>query len=297
MISCRSFAKVNLTLDVLERRADGYHELQSVVHAVGLWDVLHFEFSGAGFSLRCNDAELENDDNLCLRAARAWQKAANIAVSGLKITLQKSIPAGAGLGGGSGNAAATLRALNRHFDDCLGDAELLYVAASLGADVPFFLRGGCALMEGIGEKLSPLPAQRGWLVLVQPERGLSTPAVYRRWDEMNKSSLRATPALLAALQTGALEAAGGALGNDLAAAAQSLGVDVAGIAAALRQNGAADASMTGSGSCVFGLFSREEAARAAAERLRASGERSLFHRCFVAPLVAADVEFRDVPLS
>jgi 4-diphosphocytidyl-2-C-methyl-D-erythritol kinase len=122
MILCRSAAKVNLTLDVLARRADGYHELRSIVHTVGWWDVLGYEFGiGPGLSLRCNDSRLYGEDNLCLKAARAWLSASQairpVRFNGLRITLQKMIPAGAGLGGGSGNAAATLLALNRHFDN------------------------------------------------------------------------------------------------------------------------------------------------------------------------------------
>jgi len=296
ILSCRSFAKVNLTLDILARRADGYHELQSIVHTVGLADTLRFEFgAGTGVSLLCNDVQLRGDDNLCLRAARAWQEAARgVELGEVRITLEKQIPAGAGLGGGSGNAAATLRALNRHFGDCLAEAELSAVAATLGADVPFFLRGGCALMEGVGEKLTPLPQLSGWLVLAQPAQGLSTPAVYRRYDEIRPASQRATPVMLKALRAGDLEAVARTLGNDLTAAAQSLGVDVAALAEALRCAGAPGAVMTGSGSCVFGLFATEASARAALAvlaELRARGDHQRFHRLFAVPLVGTGSTF------
>jgi len=290
MLICRSPAKINLCLDVLSRRDDGYHELQSVAHTVGLWDTLAFEFGGAGFSLRCNDAALETQDNLCWHAARAWQSATQIEIGGLKIALQKIIPSGAGLGGGSGNAAATLLALNRKFDEPLNANDLSEVAATLGADVPLFLRGGCVLMEGVGEKLTPLPPLSGWLLLAQPTRGLSTPAVYRRFDELEKTSMRATSALLAAMKTGELKQIADALGNDLTAAAQSLGEDVNGLIAKLRECGALSAEMTGSGSCVFGIFVDEATARAA---LRQCEGNPLFHRVFVAPLVGAGVEMVD----
>jgi 4-diphosphocytidyl-2-C-methyl-D-erythritol kinase len=295
----RSGAKVNLTLDVLARRADGYHELQSVVHAVDLWDTLHFDFeSRAGFSLTCNRPELAGEENLCWKALRAWLTFAEnygfVAISRLHIHLEKRIPTGAGLGGGSGNAAATLLALNHHYRDFLSFEQLLKVGAKVGADVPFFLRGGCALMEGIGERLTPLPALDGWLVIIQPPQSLSTPAVYGAWDETQRPSRRDTPRFLQTLEQHDLSSAGltltdlqraashqtriahfdvaqiaAALGNDLAPAAEKLGLRVGELVNLLRAHGALGAVMTGSGSAVFGLFENERAARDAAHRIEA----------------------------
>ncbi len=302
-----SAAKVNLTLDVLSRRRDGYHELQSVVHAVGLWDRLRFDFEAnhnhkTAITVGCNRAELVDENNLCLKAARAWLEAAqgkgHTHPVYCHIELEKHIPFGAGLGGGSGNAAATLLAFNRQHRDVLNESELMRAAAKIGADVPFFLRGGAALMEGIGDRLSPLPALDGWLVIVQSSQTLSTPAVYGAWDAMNEESQRATPQMLEALGDTDLRGTGltledltrtslqrvdvapphlksvaCALGNDLERAAQKILPELRPMAAMLRAQGALGAQMTGSGSAVFGLFENERQAREAATAIRARHER------------------------
>jgi 4-diphosphocytidyl-2-C-methyl-D-erythritol kinase len=210
MLICRSAAKVNLTLDVLSRRPDGYHELSSIVHTVGLWDTLCFQQTESGtFELRCNRPELETEDNLCLKAARLWLQATgeagHVNWNGTRITLKKNIPSGAGLGGGSGNAAATLLALTRLYGAALDEPTLHRLASTLGADVPLFLRGGCVLMEGVGETLSHLPRINGWLSVVQPDQLLSTPRVYAEWDAFGLSSANMTPLLHRALQESTVE--------------------------------------------------------------------------------------------
>lgn len=324
MLICRSAAKVNLTLDVLRRRDDGYHELQSVAHTVGLWDTLRFEFADitdiSGLELRCNIQNLETDDNLCLKAARAWLDAVYdlygwMLRPGTRITLHKTIPSGAGLGGGSGNAAATLLALNHLYRSLLPERTLQRIALSLGADVPFFLRGGCALMEGIGERLQPLPALRGWLLIVQPAVTLGTPQVYAAWDALPQADAPAPlapfSASASATMRGILEAsvpgntASGAQGNtfpavllakvlrnDLSFAAQVCGVAVTKIIEALKSCGAAGASMTGSGSAVFGIFDTEAAARQALQQLREpQGARCDVTYAAVAPFCESGIEF------
>jgi 4-diphosphocytidyl-2-C-methyl-D-erythritol kinase len=290
----RSPAKINLSLDVLARRADGYHELQSVAHCIGLCDTLSFDFGvGLGFSLRCNVTELMGDDNLCLKAACAWHDAAQPVLyqrfGGVRITLEKSIPSGAGLGGGSGNAAATLVAMNTFFDDVLSEEQLHAVAAGLGADVPLFLRGGCALMEGVGERLSTLPTQGGAAVVIVPDQHASTPAVYRRFDELGTPSQRSTPALLAAMKQN-YAAAATCLGNDLRAAAESLGVDVARPVSLLLRHGALGAQMSGSGAASFGLFATEEEAESAAQKIRDDATLPATYQVFFAPLIAGGIE-------
>jgi len=300
----RSAAKVNLTLDVLSRRRDGYHELQSVVHTVGLWDVLSFDFDYApGFAFHCNRPELETPDNLCLKAARAWLDVAEnygvVVFPGVSITLHKNIPTGAGLGGGSGNAAATLLALNRHFREVVPERTMARIAAHLGADVPLFLRGGCALLEGIGERLTPLPALDGWLVIVQPPAGLSTPAVYAKWDTLTASSAVRTPARSAALVKAvkACDLMGVAKGlhNDLRHAAQTWNIGIGSLIEMLRDAGALGAEMTGSGSAVFGLFQDEPAARRAGRQVAAQlndpGAAKAGHRIMVEPFCATGVGF------
>lgn len=275
----RSAAKINLTLDVLGLRPDGYHELRSIVHTIGLWDTISFRFGPPrGLSFECDQSELQSDDNLCLQAARLWSQAAH-RVLDCHISLEKTIPSGAGLGGGSGNAAATLAALNGRFDNALSHAQLHHLATKLGADVPLFLNGGCALIEGIGERITPLRALEGWIVVLQPEQKLSTPQVFRAFDELNRttanpsttnaSTTNASTALLQAIEGRAsfLNMAK-LLQNDLTTAAAKCGVDVEQGLNQLQQSGAVGTGMTGSGSAVFGVFADESSARRALNRLQ-----------------------------
>lgn len=288
MLIYRSPAKINLTLDIIGVRPDGYHELQSVVHCIGLYDTLSFDFGvGPGFSLRCNRPELVTDDNLCLRASRAWLEAARPKLrarfSGVRITLDKNIPTGGGLGGGSSNAATTLLAMNEYFDHVLNEDEQSTLAAHLGADVPLFLQGGCMLIEGIGERVSTLPALNGWVAVIVPNQHASTPAVYRRFDELGAPSQRSTPALLDALHHSDSSAIAAHLGNDLQDAAQSLGIDVQLPLELLNQHGALGAQMSGSGSASFGLFTDEAAALQASEAIRSAAPQD--YKVFTAPLI------------
>ncbi len=300
MLFYRSPAKINLSLDVLARRDDGYHELQSVTHCIGIFDTLGVDLTGSsGLSFRCSNADLNGDDNLCLKAARAWLQATQTLEGkrryfpGIRLTLDKKIPIGAGLGGGSGNAAATLLALNARFDAPLDDAQLHAIAAQLGADVPLFLRGGCALLEGIGEKISALSALSGYVVLIHPPQHSDTPGVYRRFDEMQKVSTQSTPRVAQAVRAGSLENVAAHLGNDLQNAAQSLGVDAELPIRLLKKHGALGAQMSGSGAASFGLFSSEAAAHEAQENLRSDAKLPPGYQIFRAPLLPGGIERMD----
>ncbi len=300
MLLYRSPAKINLSLDILSRRTDGYHELQSVVHCIGLYDTISIDMSGSsGLSLRCSDASLGGDDNLCLKAARAWLQTAKALEGkrsyfpGIRITLDKKIPVGAGLGGGSGNAAATLLALNEYFETPLSGEQLDEIAASLGADMPLFLRGGCVLMEGIGEKLTPLAPLTGWVVVIKPTQHASTPAVYREFDELQMESRRDTPGLIAAMQTGELSKIAANLGNDLVAAAQNLGIDTQLPVQLLHENGALKSQMSGSGAASFGLFENKTQAQQAQKQIETDARWPADYRSFIAPLIAGGVELLE----
>ena len=307
-LRARSAAKINLTLDITARRGDGYHELESIVHTVGLWDELTFDFTRP-LSLRCNIAALETSDNLCLRAARLWLESAR--QNGLArekevaIALQKTIPSGSGLGGGSGNAAAVLMALRHAYDGAgklVNDAQMRKLALQLGADVPLFLRGGALLMQGIGEKLSALQALEGWTVLVRGSRGVSTPQAYQKWDDMALESRHATRQMLeiwtknerasTCREENRLKIVAQSVHNDLRIVAQQLGVPVETSLQVLRATKALGCEMSGSGAAVFGLFSDENSARTAAreahEKLNAQ---QLQWRIWVAPLCRHGVEF------
>lgn len=180
VVRCRSFAKLNTYLDVLPKRADGYHDIETLFVSISLYDELRFEVCGDGVHLACNAENLgAPEDNLAVRAARLLQAREGCAL-GVSITLDKRIPVAAGLAGGSGNAAATLRALNRLWGLDLPDERLLALGLELGSDVPFCLTGGYAAATGRGEVLTPLPVPAGtrWFVLVHPGIAVSTPAVF-----------------------------------------------------------------------------------------------------------------------
>ncbi|OGN95149.1 MAG: 4-(cytidine 5'-diphospho)-2-C-methyl-D-erythritol kinase [Chloroflexi bacterium RBG_13_50_10] len=160
-------AKINLVLEVLGKRGDGYHEIRSLVQTVGLCDVISFELADV-ISLECSEPSLQTSDNLAVQAAELLREVSSCQ-KGVKIKLEKRIPWDAGLGGGSSDAATTLLALNKLWNLKLKTADLVELAARLGSDVRFFIHGGTALIEGRGEKVTPLTVSApGWFVLLIP---------------------------------------------------------------------------------------------------------------------------------
>lgn len=264
-MSCveKAYAKVNLTLAVGEKRLDGYHEVVSVMQRVSLHDTLTAEQTREGITLTCSDPALPSgEENLAHRAASLFFRETGIA-GGAALTLQKRIPSQAGLGGGSSDAASALLALRKLYAPALSDTELETMAAALGSDVPFFIRGGTQLATGRGEVLSPLPPLTdGWFVIVKPTESFSTPAMYRRLDELPPACTPPLPPL-----QGGLPALAAGLFNRFEAAIPA-GSAVWDIKARLAAYGALASLLSGSGSAVFGLFDTETAARAAVEALR-----------------------------
>ena len=255
-------AKVNLALHVVGRRADGYHLLDSLVVFADVGDRITVA-PGQGLRLTVTGPQggglAADDDNLCLRAARA------MAGPGAQITLEKHLPVASGIGGGSADAAATLQALARLWRVPLPDAAAVL---ALGADVPVCLAGRPARMEGVGEVLSllpPLPA--AWLVLVNPGVAVSTPAVFRALERRDNARL---PATLPRLAThGELAAFLMMQRNDLEAPAMALAPVIGQVRSALSaQSGCLMARMSGSGATCFGLFPDALNAAAAAAALR-----------------------------
>ena len=261
-------AKVNLTLIVGARRDDGYHDVSTVMQTVGLYDTLTLSGGGSGLTMTCTDPDLPTDgSNLVLRAATLFCRELRLPVPDLHLHLQKRIPSQAGLGGGSSDAASVLLALRLLYAPALSDEELERMAAKLGSDVPFFIRGGTALATGRGERLVPLPRLRdGWFVIVKPPEGFSTPAMYRRLDELPPEPAR-PDGMTAALESGDIRAVAAALYNSFERAVPPVSA-VWDIEDALRAHGALAALLSGSGSAVFGLFDREDTAHAAAGALR-----------------------------
>ncbi len=258
-------AKINWSLAVLSRRADGYHELDSLMQSVGLSDELSlFEAEGLRFSSVGGVPVPQGADNLALRAARALQEASGVG-RGARMLLRKRIPTGAGLGGGSADAAAALVGLNIIWKLNFSERALCDIARTLGADVPFCVAGGLARARGVGEALTPVRAAREYpLVIVKPAEGLPTPDIFRAWDAM--SAPPPNPDIGAvenALSRGDAAALASAIGNALTEPAVARLPQVAACAQALTRCGALSAWMTGSGSAVVGLFATDaEAARA-----------------------------------
>lgn len=266
-----AFAKINLGLAVLGCRADGYHEVDMVMQAVSLGDVLTLE-PAENISVEVSRPDLPGGpDNLAYRAAALLQKVTGQR-RGVRIYIEKNIPLAAGLAGGSADAAAVLRGLNRLWNLGLSVRELMELGAALGSDVPFCLLGGTARARGRGEVVEPLPSLAGrGVVLVKPAFGVSTPRVYRLHDQLPPRPPGELGPLLAALERGDWAGLCAALVNDLERATLTLHPELAAIKQALREAGALGVLMSGSGPTVFGLCADEQAARQVAAGLSLAG--------------------------
>ena len=267
--------KVNLLLNILGRRADGFHELETVFHPVNLCDHLAFTRASDGVQLTCSDPALPTDaGNLVHRAATSFLEAANLQ-DGVKIHLEKKIPLAAGLGGGSGNAATTLLGLNELFDQPLTAARLDELAAGLGSDVNFFLQNKPALATGRGEQvesLSPFPALQGKaFLLIHPGFGISTAWAYQNLARF-PTALNGEPGrarrLVSRLSDGDLAAAGGEFYNSLEAPALDKYPVLALYQDFLREHGAEATLMSGSGSTTFAIAASVTAAEVLAEQFK-----------------------------
>jgi len=265
----RARAKINLSLSVQGRRADGYHELDMLTQSVELSDTLTFSQSDVISLSVTGDLSVPGDGrNLALKAARLLQDTYKVS-RGVAISLTKRIPSGAGLGGGSADAAAVLHGLNRLWGLSIPEKTLQDLAISLGADVPFCLVGGLMRVRGIGERITPVPnAPRLPVVIVKPDAGLSTANVFTQYDHLEKKPTNpCIEAAVEALSSSDRDAFSKSLGNALFEPAVSLLPEIYECVLALEALGAAKAQMTGSGSAVFGLFFDEGGAKDAYEKL------------------------------
>jgi 4-diphosphocytidyl-2-C-methyl-D-erythritol kinase len=267
--------KVNLVLNILGKRPDGFHELETLMQPVNLFDTLSFEAAGKGTTLTCSDAALPTDSkNLVVRAAHLFFSSVP-GQAGARIHLEKRIPLAAGLGGGSGNAATTLAGLNQLFGNPLPPATLHQLAASLGSDIPFFLQQGPALATGRGEIIQPLEPfaafKKTALVLIHPGFGISTPWAYQQLARFPKA-LNGRPGraedLAKTLRSGDLATAGAQLFNSLEAPALHKFPILALFQEFLREQGAIGALMSGSGSTTFALVESLPAAHHLAAAVR-----------------------------
>ncbi|GAC1543155.1 MAG: 4-(cytidine 5'-diphospho)-2-C-methyl-D-erythritol kinase [Vulcanimicrobiaceae bacterium] len=278
MLTLFAPAKINLTLEILSRRPDGFHALRSVMLPVGLYDRIDLAPSTVlGFT--SSDHALA-DDNLVMRAYNA-----SGASGGHDVRLTKTIPVGGGLGGGSSDAAAILRAAMAGDLGAPPERDWIAIAHKLGSDVPFFLAGTGALVEGFGERVIPLGSLPPWgLVVVRPHASVATADAYRlldaarvaRAEPSRPRNARASLAAVDALQRRDFAALVASLVNDFHDVIVPAYPPIARAEAALRAAGARHVLLSGSGSCLFALFERETDARAVAERVAADAYDALF---------------------
>jgi 4-diphosphocytidyl-2-C-methyl-D-erythritol kinase len=293
-LQSQSPCKINLLLNILGRRGDGFHELETVMQPVPLFDEIQMEKAGREIVLSCNNSELPLDSrNLVYRAAQMLRAEAGI-TDGLRIHLTKKIPLAAGLGGGSGNAAVTLRMVNSIFGNPLPPSKLEELAGRLGSDVPFFLGVGPALATGRGEKiekLSPLTALNGLkLLLVHPGFGISTAWAYQSLakypDALNGKDGRAR-SLITALEKEPAELALQQMYNSLEAPALEKYPVLRLYQEFFLSRGAVGTLMSGSGSTTFAIFRTQGEAENATESYR---------KRFGEPLMLEIVPFGDPPI-
>ena len=251
----RAYAKINLTLGVLYKRTDGYHALDSIMQTIDLYDTVTVE--RASDIVVTSTGMLLPYDNTVRRAAERYRA---LTGRGAQIRVVKRIPAEAGLGGGSADAAATLNGLQKLYGE-VNEKTLYEIGASVGADVPFCMRGGTQRAEGIGEVLTPIRGMKLHLVVAKPREGVSTKKLFSLLKLPR--TMPDTTACMRALSQGDLNALSPLLLNALEEPAVEVVPDLGRVKAALLQAGARTASMTGSGSAVFGLFGSKEEAEAA----------------------------------
>ena len=263
----KAYAKLNLSLDVLGTRADGYHDLRMVMQSVALADTLRLEIgTGEGLKVTTSLRFLPNNEkNLAAAAALRFWEALGREPEDLDIRIEKRIPVCAGMAGGSSDAAAVLRALNQRAGEPFSPRELAKIGERVGSDVPYCVLGGTALAEGRGEMLTPLaPLPRCWVVACKPDFPISTPELFAQADRVKLRRRPDTAGLVAALEAGDLGGVARRMYNvfeDVLPA--RLYTRVAEIKNILIQCGALGANMSGSGPTAFGLFDRLEAAQEA----------------------------------
>jgi len=274
-------AKINLTLDVLWKRPDGYHQVETVMQSIKLHDCLEFAPQEKDISLAVPGGEVPSGaENLVYKAALLMRANAG-KKCGVSIKLTKNIPVAAGLGGGSADAAATLSTLNEMWGIRFPLQDLLSLGEKLGSDVPFCLLGGTVLAGGRGEMLEPIPpCPRMGLVLVKPSFGVSTASVYHAYDSSPAAGRPETGEMVKAIKEKNIDGIVKNLANVLETATISMHPEIAGIKEKLLEAGALGVLMSGSGPTVFGVVDSLEAARAVAARYQSRGEQVLVTETF-----------------
>ena len=252
-----AFAKINLTLDVLGKRPDGYHDLQSVMQTISIRDDVEIDVgTEEPWTLSCSEEGIPTDEgNLAWKAAKVFFDSIGKDPEGLAIRITKRIPSGAGLGGGSADAAAVLRALNRHYGEPLSILALAELGAQVGSDVPFCTLTGTAMVEGRGERLRPLPPMPDCIFVVcKPEFSVSTPELYRKLDTLTIPVHSDNRAMESALIAGDLQAVADQVYNVFDPVVTADHLELNYIKSICNSYGSLGQQMTGSGSAVFAIL-------------------------------------------
>lgn len=272
-LELKALGKINLGLDILGRRENGYHDVKMVMQTVYLYDKVTLEKTEEpGVELRTNLNFLPVDNsNIAYKAAELMIKEFGIR-EGVRITLEKHIPVAAGMAGGSSNAAAVLFGMNRMFSLGLSEEELKKRGVTLGADVPYCIMRGTVLAEGIGEILSPLaPMPKCYVLLAKPPMSASTKVVYEKIDKEGIASHPDIDGIIAGLNAGDLKKVAGSMGNVLEQVMLKEHPVLGQIKEMMKQGGALNAMMSGSGPTVFGIFESRAGAKAAGDKLKEAG--------------------------
>ena len=262
----RSYAKINLTLDVLGKRDNGYHDVKMLMQTTSLFDLVIVDRTEEEISVSTNLKYLPNNDkNIAYQAVLAFLDYTKIK-GGARIIIHKNIPVAAGLAGGSSNAAAVLVALDMLYNTNLTDEELITIGAKLGADVPYCIMGGTQLASGIGEILTPAPPLPDcWILLVKPPVNISTKVIYEAIDGADIKTHPDTDGMINALSSGDLYEISKRLANVMETVTVEKEPQIRGIKEKMQKNGALGALMSGSGPTVFGIFDDFEKAKASAD--------------------------------
>lgn len=265
-------AKVNLSLDVTSRREDGYHNLEMIMHTVKLFDTLTIiceDSKTTEITISSNLSYVPNDErNLCFKAAQLFFNETGLSAK-IHIDANKKIPVGAGLGGGSSDAAGTLVALNKLMGNPLSQDKLAELSKGIGADVPFFIYGGCMLAEGIGEILTPLPQlENATFLIAKPNFGVSTPWVYKNLVLDSNTPHPNTTEVIDAIKRNDLTALAKHARNTLELVTLKKYPEISRYKELMAKGGAVYSLMSGSGSAVFGIYDDPEKAKKALEKFK-----------------------------
>ncbi|MDD6485001.1 MAG: 4-(cytidine 5'-diphospho)-2-C-methyl-D-erythritol kinase [Clostridiales bacterium] len=262
----RSYAKINLTLDVLGKLENGYHEVEMIMQTLSLFDLVLVDKVSRGISISTNLKYLPaNDKNIAYKAAELFLKTHGIK-AGVKIMIHKNIPVAAGLAGGSGNCAAVLCAMNLLFNTHMSHEELCRMGAKLGADVPFCIMGKTQLARGLGDELSQCaPVPKMTVLLVKPPINVSTASIYAQIDDAPIKKRPDTAAMLEAIKAQDIYAISENLCNVMEGVTEKIHPVIRGIKQKMVLNGALGALMSGSGPTVFGIFDDFDKAKASAD--------------------------------